>query len=405
MARLGAISLFEPNSTVPNGAAFSLTAPAAANAALVLPDAEIEIRTGQRDVVVRFNRASDPQAAFDEGHRLAQQGLDLLSVLGRCDAVIQDAESEHFIWWSEPDGIVLRQVSTTVLRFGVGPITAVVHDKDGNVVPQVPTQPRHHIGFRYYRLAQTTDDLYDAYRNMYLAFEVLLSTQFPVRKGEREIAWLRRALAGTQPTVRFDDLVPAHGPDTVNTVLKAVYHDARLPLFHAKEGRDFFPPQDSPTERSVVAKALQILTHIVLRMAEAWFSARRTGGGVFFGWVYENTRQQLSACSMVATNHSGPFQPDERNLTHERFRSAVKFDTRLAPDLQRGREPAIFGTVPGKKLEPLGEVRRIELIGPEHPYMAQLLESPLICDDAARVEVLMHVRATNLNQPKSLFRQ
>lgn len=108
---------------------------------------------------------------------------------------------------------------------------------------------------------------------------------------------------------------------------------------------------------------------------------------------------------MVATNHPGPFQPDEQDLTHERFRSAVKFKTRLAPDLQWGREPALFGTVPAKELEALGEIRRIELISPGHPLIAQLLESPLVCDDAARLEVLMHVRATNSNQPKSLFRQ
>jgi hypothetical protein len=39
--------------------------------------------------------------------------------------------------------------------------------------------PEHHIGFRFFRLAQVTDDLYDAYRNMYLAFEVLLSSRVP----------------------------------------------------------------------------------------------------------------------------------------------------------------------------------------------------------------------------------
>ena len=53
----------------------------------------------------------------------------------------------------------------------------------------------------------------------------------------------------------------------------------------------------------------------------------------------------------------------------------------------------------------MGEVRRIELIDADRPHLAQLLESPLVCDDAARLEVLMHVRATNANQPKSLFRQ
>lgn len=406
MARLGAISLFGPAPirSPAGGAAFTLTSTASADASLALPAAELEIRAGQRDVVVRFDGATSAEAALQKGHQLAQQGLDLLSVLGRIDASIQEAENEHLIWWSEPDGVVVRLVSTTMLRFAVGPVKLEVRDKNGNIIPSIAPQPRHHIAFRYYRLAQTTEDLYDAYRNMYLAFEVLLSNQFPISKGEREIDWLHRALDSARSTIRLDDLV-SPSTDVTDSVLQVVYQDARLPLFHAKEGRGFFPPQDSPSERQVVAKALAMLTQIVLRMAEAWFSARRTGGGVFFSWVYENTRQMLSTCSMIATNFSGSFDAAERDLSHERFGSAIKFDTRLAPELQRGREPAFLGTVQATKLAPLGEVRRIEVITSDHPYMAQLLESPLACDDAARLEVLMRVRAMNLNQPKSLFRQ
>jgi len=369
-----------------------------------LPGGELEIKAGQRDVVVRLDGAVSAELAFQQGHRLAQQGLDLLSVLGRMDAVIQEAENEHLIWWSEPDGVVLRLVSTTMLRFAVGPIKAEVRDKKGNVIPQTAPQPRHHIAFRYYRLAQTTEDLYDAYRNMYLAFEVLLSSQFPMSKGEREIDWLHRALDNARSTIRLDDLVSS-GANVVDSMLQVVYQDARLPLFHAKEGRGFFPPHDSPSDRQVVAKALTLLTQIVLRMAEAWFDARRAGGGVFFSWVYEKAKEMLGSSWMIATNYAGSFDASERDLSHERFRSAVKFDTRLAPELQRGREPAFLGIVQATKLAPLGEVRRIEVITSDHPYMAQLLESPLVCDDAARLEVLMHVRATNLNQPKSLFRQ
>jgi hypothetical protein len=406
MARLGAISLFGPaaTSTGASGAAFTLTSAPSADASVALPGGEVEVRACQRDVVVRFSGATTAESALLQGHQFAQQALDLLSVLGRVDAVIQEAENEHLIWWSEPDGIVVRLVSTTMLRFAVGPVKFEVRDKNGNIIPPNAPQPRHHIAFRYYRLAQTTEDLYDAYRNMYLAFEVLLSNQFPMSKGEREIDWLRRALDNARSTIRLDDLVSS-GTNVIDSVLQAVYQDARLPLFHAKEGRGFFPPHDSPTDRQVVAKALAMLTQIVLRMADAWFSARRTGGGVFFSWVYENAKQMLSTCSMIATNYAGSFDASEGDLSHERFRSAIKFDTRLAPELQRGREPAFLGTVQATRLASLGEVRRIEVITSEHPYMAQLLESPLACEDAARLEVLMHVRATNLNQPKSLFRQ
>ena len=330
----------------------------------------------------------------------------MLSLLGMCDVTIQDAESEHSVWWSESEGVVVRHVSTSSLRFEVGSVGFARRDRDGNeIAPSVP-QARHHIAFRYYRLAQTTEDLYDAYRNMYLAFEALLSFKWPKKRGEKEVDWLRRGLAGIQEIVQLHGLV-AHSADAdlIETVLSSIYTDARLPLFHAKEGKAFFPPQDSADDRQVISSALQVLTQIVLRLAEVWFDVRRMGGGVFFGWVYDGITRMLGECALIATNEPGPCDADERDLNHDRFRSGVRFETRLAPDLQRGKVPAIFGVIPGKALESLGTVRRFEVIATDHPVMAQLLESSFVCGDAVRVEVLMHMRAMNLKQPKSLFRQ
>lgn len=406
MARLGEIVLYTPGSALTCGAAFTLTAAASANAVLPFPEFEIEVAKGQRDAVVRFNGVSTATEAFERGYQCAQQGLDMLSLLGRCAAAIQDAENEHSVWWLENEGVAIRHVSTTHLRLEVGPIVVSQLDKDGKQIASSAPEARHHIAFRYYRLAQVTEDLYDAYRNMYLAFEALLSFEYPKERREREVAWLRRGLFGIQATVHLHALVSCStGSDVVEAALATIYNDARLPLFHAKEGEKFFPPQHSADDRKVISSALQMLTELVLRMATAWFGVRRVGGGVFLGWVYEGTTRMLSECTLIATSEPGPCDVAETDLSHERFSLGVRLNTRPAPDLQRGKDPAIFGVIPGDALVSLGQIRRFEVIAVDHPVMAQLLESPLICCDAARVEVLMHVRAMNLNQPKSLFRQ
>ena len=339
MPRLGTIPLVADMTAEAAGAAFSLFSPATGDALLPFEGAEIEVGKGQRHVVVRFTNAGDATTAFAQGHKLVQQGLDLLSVLGKQDAVIHDAEDEHLLWWAEQGDLVLRLVSTTVLNLAVGPGTLTVRDKDGNVVPPTRVQPSYHIAFRYYRLAQTTDDLFDAYRNMYLAFEVLLSSQYPMFNGEKEIVWLRRALGAATTKIRLENLGVSTGDDLVESVLEAVYRDARLPLFHAKEGRDYFAPQDSMSNRVVVSHALGVLTRLVLRMAEAWHNARRMGGGVFLGWVYQSTRAQLADCSVLATSYDGSFDPSERDLSHPRFQTAVRLASRLAPELERRGEP------------------------------------------------------------------
>jgi len=307
MPRLGTIPLVASDTVAAAGAAFTLLSPASSDAFLSLDgSAEIEVKEGQRPAVVRFTNSADANTTFERGHRLAQQGLDLLSVLGKQDAAIQDAEDEHLLWWTEPSGLVLRLVSTSVFKLGVGSVTAIVRDKEGNVIPPTPARPRHHIAFRYYRLAQATDDLFDAYRNMYLAFEALLSSRYPMDKGEREIVWLRRALGAAATTVQLNSLGVVSGDDLVEALLDTIYRDARLPLFHAKEGRDYFAPQDSVADQAAVSRALAVLTGLVLQMAQMWYEARRARGGV------------LDGC-MGTSEHSWPSAPWSRTVTMARL--------------------------------------------------------------------------------------
>jgi hypothetical protein len=239
MAHLGSIPLVTGEAAEPAGAAFTLSVAATESAVLAFEGAVIQLRQAERNVVVRFTGARDSREAFDRGHELAQKGLDLLSVRGLQDAVIHDAEDEHSLWWTEQVGLVVRDVSTNLIKLRVGPATLTVRDADGNAVPpRPPMPPRHHIAFRYFRLAQTTDDLFDAYRNMYLALEVLLSEQTPVAKGQWEQDWLRAALTNAMTTIPLNDLRPGFATDPVGSVINAIYKDARLPLFHAKTGRD-----------------------------------------------------------------------------------------------------------------------------------------------------------------------
>lgn len=406
MAQLGAIPLFVsgPSLGLSCGGAFTLASAASADASLALPGAEISIKAGQRDVVVRFEGAVSAEDAAYQSYQLAQKGLDMLSVLGQVDLAIQEAENEHLVWWSDPQGIVLRLTSTMTIALSVGTPKVEIRDNNGDIIQPSSPQPSHHLAFRYYRLAQITEDLYDAYRNMYLAFESLLSSHFPKSRGERELVWLHRSLECARSEIVLDDLV-APSQDIVETVIQVVYLEARLPLFHAKDGQGFFPPQASPTDRQVVARALSVLTQVVLRMSNIWHGVRRAGGGVFYSWIYENTKQLLNECSMVITDCADPVDVSERDLSHERFAAGVMLESRLAPELERRNEPAFLGSVKVSDLVQPREVRRIEIIASDRPYIAQILESVLVFDGALRLEVLMHFRAANLSRPKSLYRQ
>ena len=62
-------------------------------------------------------------------------------------------------------------------------MTATVTDPDGNVVQaQPPPTPLIHEAYRFIRMSRTSDDLYDSYRNLFLAFECLLSDIRPPQR-------------------------------------------------------------------------------------------------------------------------------------------------------------------------------------------------------------------------------
>jgi hypothetical protein len=158
-----------------------------------------------------------------------------------------DAPDEYFAWWRDGGKSVIAVVDTGTFSFHVPPISIEVRDARGQIVPPTRVTPQHHIGFRFYRLSQVSDDLYDAFRNMYLAFELLLSAKYP--KGvEHEIDWLRASLVASTVDLNLVSLAPA-GADPVTHIIDKVYLNARLPLFHAKDGRTYFAPVTSNRDR------------------------------------------------------------------------------------------------------------------------------------------------------------
>jgi hypothetical protein len=209
-------------------------------------------------IICCFSGAGSHLDSVTMGSELLQDGLDMLSMSGRADLATRDAPDEYLAWWRDRGKNVIAVVSTATRSFSVGPVTIEVLDAAGQVVPPTPLVPQHHLGFRFYRLSQVSDDLFDAFRNMYLAFELLLSAKYP-KGNEREIDWLRTSLAAAAADLDLASLTPSH-VDPVSHIIDAVYLNARLPLFHAKDGHAYFAPLRSNEDRQEINNALQLLT-------------------------------------------------------------------------------------------------------------------------------------------------
>jgi hypothetical protein len=128
-------------------------------------------RSDDQDLIVSGPQgAADYETAIEDAISAAQEALDLIAAEGGPALTIEGAETGHIVWWTEARGIVLRDMAIGDLGFHFS-ATAEVRDAAENLVTE-PTPPvAWHESFRYFRISQTTGDLFDAYRNLYLAVE------------------------------------------------------------------------------------------------------------------------------------------------------------------------------------------------------------------------------------------
>jgi len=204
MASLANVQIADKNSIFDSGAAFLLTQKCDIDRIVTISaDREAEVSQNSPYVVARIKGATNATDAFNDSREVVQQALDILSAQGEAHLTTRNTQDDSLIWWRGPSGQVLRFVSVSNMSVTTGLAKVVVTDKDGNVVPPTP-QPQaiYHEGLRYFRLSQTTDDLFEAFRNMYLAFESLLES--PIMAAGR-VSGL--GTPWPQPTVDFRSLV------------------------------------------------------------------------------------------------------------------------------------------------------------------------------------------------------
>ncbi len=162
-------------------------------------------------------------------------------------------------WWTDEGETIFSLVDTSTLSMKSEVAGIVVRDKNGKVVPSPPPMEQHHLGFRFFRYSQVSEDLFGAYRNMYLAFEHLLSSKHPKGK-ELEVQWLSRALNLVSDELNLDSIANASEKNSVEFIIDEVYRNARLPLFHAKNGKLFFTPANELADEEATLNSLALLS-------------------------------------------------------------------------------------------------------------------------------------------------
>jgi hypothetical protein len=152
--------------------------------------------------------------------------------------------------------------------------------------------PPHHAAYRYFRYSQAAQNVFDGYRNMFLALESMLDHIAPKQGGEGETDWLKRALvdAVKLKSLNLSAFVQPGGKGPVEDFLCAHYSAVRCAMFHSKSsaGQSFRP--GSLRDQDNVVYQLLAVQALVEHLLKTEFSARLPEGGFYhagFGHLLE----------------------------------------------------------------------------------------------------------------------
>lgn len=260
---------------------------------------QIEIKKGYSSIIARFRDPQNYDDIVKYGYEQVQRFLDLLAVKKFGIFNIKSPRTNNIsVYQDETGQFILRHFSIEPLNITAG-FTFEVRDKDGNLKPPPPIpEPKWTEAFRYYRLSQDSQNIFEAYRNLFLSLEAILNEICPRNPREPEGGWLKRALSILSTKVDYSHHVPSGTGQPVDYLFRTQYVDIRCRLFHAKFPYALLPQSD--LNQTDISTAYDDLIRLWQDIAEKYFGVPSKGGVVTyqgFKWMMDNAfSKSLSLC-------------------------------------------------------------------------------------------------------------
>jgi hypothetical protein len=258
----------------------------------------VNVVAGESGLIVQGGRAGSYEETLIESLSIAQRALDLFSIWGVADLSIRECEREHIAWWKAASGVVVRLRENHDMAQWTFNGTANVSNSVGIPSPlSVPTNFPWHDSYRFFRLSQVTDDLYEAYRYLFLALESILSAVAPMqslqrgKRRETEKEWLIMALQAVR-AVDLRRYASTNAIDPASDLVKDFYEVNRTALFHAKTNRVVYLRHSNSKERSSVNASLVRLADLYLAIAGAYYGTRSRGRGTMT--LAQNVHEEMA---------------------------------------------------------------------------------------------------------------
>lgn len=407
MASLGNLHLTNRSDEQSVGAALRIDKSATENHRIdVDDDWKVELAESSQYAVARGTIDADTEEeALSHAHSALQQALDILSIQNDDQLRVENADSSRIVWWESDGSQNLRVVEISGVAVSME-ASATVIDEDGNEVEVESDPTEWHESLRYFRLAQNTDDLFDAYRNLFLALELILSERVPINSGERESDWLKRALKDVHSSIGIDNYADDPG-NPVDSIYKSQYVGIRCEMFHAKKSKDRLLPHDED-DRQKVEEAIGDLARLVVDTIKDTISVNRASG-VMTNVGFEQTMQWMKSgqgAEVLVSSDDSPVHKSE-SVEHKAWTPRVSLPTEFSEELSEPGLMAVLGQDdPGNHLDGQS-IYRLGLVQKRADSDRLVVVSPvfdgLSVDGIDVLEVGIGIQLNNANSVRTNF--
>ncbi len=297
-----------------SGIVFELSAETNRKKSYIFDNWEVEI-SESNTIVARTKYSYSRDKTHELGYAVCEKALDLYFAEGFGAYSITEPNYKYIDLIFENGGYSLCIHDIYTILMGTFVDYAFI-DKDGNITPSAPVpQPSWEFIYRYYRFAKTSSNMYDAYRWMYLVFEILMQNIAPIqlkssgKPAEGERSWIDRALRTADDTFKWSTKVNWSTSDYIEYFLSNQYDNIRCNLFHSKGERIL--PNDQ-LGKHIVHKMLLELEDLCIYLMDNLYPITNNRGGVtyhgfesFMKGLLEDTTAFISSLSYDIHSKAG----------------------------------------------------------------------------------------------------
>lgn len=382
-----------------SGGAFRLDRTSPISTIVAVGDWRAEVSVDSSFIVVRgAGGARSYRAVLHSSSQVAQKALDILAATGSGNLQTISTQDTHVVWWTFGDGLTVRYHSTSTMQFSVGPITLVVKDKDGNVLPPTPVEPPPwHPSMRFWRQAQLATDVFDSMRSLWLAVENILDEIAPKGNAEKEGDWVVRAFEAIDGAVQLGNYLPPAN-SSPRGAYSYFYDQVRSSLFHAKASRNPVLPHDPEARLRERHERLSLLYLAILERHTGVRFMRSSFSDAAYAAVFDRFRPGLRV--LVTADLDRSLAADQINPSGAPAASA-RMD--LVPSLCGTDVMVVLGRLSAGALDQIPQLGKIWVTNDAAPVIVDVPDFVLETSEISRFHYQFAMRLSSRSHPKTFI--